>query len=241
MAKWGEGRTMSTRMVDSSSQCLSEGECESSNMNAPLENLRPIRDELAVRGWVIACFPFTYRQRRYFTLVQRYMPPEETPQYQLVKLTFIDGRDTSRTLTAAANTQRIAAGARELREYFGIEYGPNLGEILTQFCEQLGKFIPSRLPTALSPEEKTVVLSQLGRSSSEDPNKVHCFDVRRNGTRSNGTLNQRSPFNSQKTEMLRPTLYEALKADENLSFYYSEHPEDERSDTEILESFNCRR
>lgn len=210
-------------------------------MNAPLENLRSIRNDLVDRGWVIACFPFTYKQQRYFTLVQRYVPPEETPQYQLVKLTFVDGSDTSRTLTAAANTKRLAVGAREIREYFGIEYAPNLGEILTQFCEELGKSIPARLPAALSPEEKAVVLSQLDRSSSEDPNKVYCYDVRRNGTRPDGTPNRRSPFNSQKTEMLRPTLYEALKADENLSFYYSDDLGDERSDTQIFQSFDGRR
>lgn len=210
-------------------------------MNAPMENLRSIRNDLIDRGWVIACFPFTYKRQRYFTLVQRYVPPEETPQYQLVKLTFVDGSDTGRTLTAPANTKSIKVGVTEIRKYFGIEYAPNLKDFLPQFYEQLGRFIPPKLPVALSSAEKAVVLSQLDKSTSEDPNKVYCYDVRRNGTHPDGVPNQRSPYNSQKTAMLRPALYEALKADKNLSFYYSIDPDDERSDREILEGFNSRR
>lgn len=217
------------------------GCCDTLPMSPPLKSLRAIRDELVARDWVITCFPFTYKSHRYFVLVQRYLPLEVIPDYQLVKLTFVDGHDTSRVLATSANTRTIAASAREIREYFGIEYSENLGEIVRQFCEQLGRSVPLRLPSVLGAEEGAVVLSQLNRSSGEDEQKVHCFDVRRNGTRPDGRPNQRSFLNSQKTEMLRPALYAALKADENLSFFYSDDAKDERSDREILESFNHRK
>lgn len=209
-------------------------------MPAPMQNLRAIRDELVARGWVITCFPFTYKQHRYFTLVQRYVPPEKVPPLQLVKLTFVDSADASRTLSAPANTQGIQAGPKEVRTFFGIEYGPNLGEILRQFCEQLGRAIPPNLLAPLAHDEQAAVLSYLDKSSSEDPNKIYCFDVRRNGTRADGTPHKRSPFNSQKTEMRRPALFEVLKDDENLSFFYSVNAADERSDADILEGFNRR-
>lgn len=209
-------------------------------MAAPLENLRAIRDELIARDWVITCFPFTYKQHRYFTLVQRYVPPEVVPPHQLVKLTFVDSANTNRTFSTPANTRGIQAGAKEIRTFFGIEFRPNLGEILRQFCEQLGRAISPTFPATLAPEEKAATLIYLDKCSGEDPNRIFCFDVRRNGDRTDGTPQRRSPFNSQKTEMLRPVLFKVLKGDENLSFFYSVNSVDERSDADILERFYRR-
>lgn len=209
-------------------------------MDAPLQNLRILRDELVDRGWVLTCFPFVYKRHKYFVIIQRYVRPEVAPEYQLVKLTFVDSSDTRRTLTAPANTRRIDIGAQELREYFGIDWAPNLGELLTQFCGQLGSVIPRHLPAVLSPEERKVVLQQLSKGDSEDPNKIFCRGVRRNVIRDDGKLGQRTLFNSQKTAMLRPELYEALKHDGNISFVYSEDSSKERSDADILESFKNR-
>jgi len=209
-------------------------------MDAPMQNLRTIRNELADRGWVLACFPFTYKHHRYFVIVQRYLPPETTPEFQLVRLTFVDSRNTSRTISAPANTRRIDIGAQELREYFGIEWAQNLGDLLAQFCGRLGEAIPDKLPATLPPVERQVVLQQLSKGDSEDPSKVFCRGVRRNADRDDGTPGQRTPFNSQKTAMLRPELYEALKDDRNISFVYSDDSTAERSDADILESLNSR-
>lgn len=206
-------------------------------MKAPLANLRVLRDELVRCGWVITCFPFFYKQHKYFVLVERYIPPRVAPQYQLVQLTFVDSRDASNTLTTPANGKGIAANAQEMRKFFGIDWAPNLGDLIKQFHERLGEFVPSSLPVSFAPEEQAAVIRQLDKTDSEDPRKLYCFGVRRNGHRADGTPGQRSAFNSQKTEMLRPRLYAQLKSDESISFVYSDNLEEEQTDAEILTRF----
>ena len=74
----------------------------------------------------------------------------------------------------------------------------------------------------------------LSKSDSEDPRKKYCFSVRRNPLKENGELGKRSPFNDNKTRLYRPSLYERLGADTNLSFRYSMNPEDEDTDEGII-------
>lgn len=205
----------------------------------PLEGLRRLRDEMASKDWVVACFPFMYKRQGYFVLIERYVPSSKAPEHMLVQLTFVDRRDTTRTLTAPANSQRIAVGVSALRKFFGIDYLDNLGDLREQFYAQLGRAIPAHL-SPLTPEERQVVIRQLDLSASEDPRKVHCFGARRNGTRTNGTPGHRSAYNSQKTELLRPELYKRLKHDLNISFLYSVDSDDEQTDAQILDRFAGR-
>lgn len=209
-------------------------------MTAPLANLRTLRDEMAQRGWVVACFPFTYKRHSYFVLPQRYVPPKVAPEYQLMELTFVDRDDLARTLTAPANSQKIDIGAKQLREFFRIAWAPNLGDLLTQFSTALGHAVPTHLPAALTGEERIAIVQQLDRSSSEDPGKVYCYAAQRNPARADGTPGQRSLYNSQKTDLLRPELFTRLRHDRNVSFRYSNDPADERTDEQILARFATR-
>ncbi len=205
-------------------------------MTTPLANLRPLRDEMAARGWVITCFPFRYKNKDYFVLPQRYVPEDTVPKYQLMELTFVDRTNPARTLTAPANSSGIDIGAKALREYFGIEWAPNLGDLLAQFAEVLGRSISGSLPVTLSAEERTAAMRQLDKSS-EDPGKLYCQGTRRNPLRVDGTQGRRSDFNSQKTELLRPELFARLRHDSNISFRYSDNPDDEQTDDQILARF----
>ena len=79
------------------------------------------------------------------------------------------------------------------------------------------------------------------KDSSENPNKIYCYKVKRNSKRADGTLRERSVYNDNKTRILRPELYEVLGIDKNLSFCYYENPEDEKSDTEIILNWTKRK
>lgn len=206
-------------------------------MAGSLENLRELRNQMAERGWAVTCFRFRYRHRDYIVLVERYVYPRMAPQYQLVELTFVDSQDPEKVLVAPANTQGIAVGAKELREFFGIEWVLNLGDLLRQFVEYLGRFIPMNLPADLDSGEREAILRRLGAVDSDDPSRKYCFGVRRNPVQKDGTPGQRSLFNSQKTEMLRPDLFEKLKNDTNISFMYATEPSLERTDVQILRRF----
>ena len=130
--------------------------------------------------------------------------------------------------------------AQTLREFFGIEWVENLGDILHQFTEQFGEWIPVDIKD-LSEGQKKAVVRQLGISdASDDPDKIYCIDVRRTGKRTDGSLKVRSSFNSQKSEFLRPELYAKFKDDLNLSFYYSIDPSEEKTDGQIIASVAAR-
>lgn len=208
-------------------------------MPGPLENLRYLRDDMIQHGWVVTCFPFSYKGRSYFVLPQRYVPPRTAPEYALVELTIADQDDLARTLTAPANSMKIDVTAQRLREYFGIEWSPNLRDLLAQFSAQLGSVVPPRVPERLTSEEQLAAVQQLDRGSNEDPGKLYCYGTRRNPDRADGDLGQRSQFNSQKTELLRPDLYAKLRQDQNISFCYSVDPTAERTDEQILARFDA--
>ena len=74
----------------------------------------------------------------------------------------------------------------------------------------------------------------LSNSDGENPNKIYCYKVKRNPKKLDGTLGRRSPYNDNKTRILRPILYERLRNETNLSFCYSENPDEGKSDEIII-------
>lgn len=204
----------------------------------PLENLKCLRNDMKSNGWIIDVFDFVYKKQGYFVIVELYREGEIKPGYALCKLKFIKKADPDHVLCAPANSNGIMIDAKPLREYFGIEYAPNLGNILSQFSETLGKSIPDKRSDSKSQEQVSVLVNALSRSDSEDPSKIYCFKLRRNPRRSNGTPSQRSMFNDNKARLLRPALYSYFKDDKTISFCFTSEQALERSDAEIIEGFS---
>ena len=123
-------------------------------------------------------------------------------QYALVKLHFMKRDDLNDGLEIEANSSKLLIDAKTLRQYFGIEYQDNLGDILKQFTETFGKAIPMNISKNISDEEKGAMVKSLSISDSENPNKIYCYKIRRNP--SGG---KRSDFNSDKTKLLRSGLF----------------------------------
>ena len=65
---------------------------------------------------------------------------------------------------------------------------------------------------------------------------IYCFGVKRNPV-INRKQFKRTPFNTDKTILLRPDLFNRLGNDETLSFLYSSDPTKEKDTTEILVDF----
>ena len=70
-----------------------------------------------------------------------------------------------------ANSQNLIVDAKELRQYFGIEYTYNLGDILKQFMRFLEKLFLNLF---------NLVVSEVEKIASENPNKIYCTNVKRN-------------------------------------------------------------
>ena len=187
------------------------------------------------KGWTICSFIFTYKNVEYIVLVKRFVGREQrTEEYSLVKLHFMKSDDLGHELQVEASSQRLFVDAKNLREFFGIEYASNLGSMLHQLTEQIGRSVPPVVPAPndISTIEKNAMVHSLSRSDAEDPNKVYCTHVRRNPN--NG---ERSIFNSNKTKLLRPLLYDKLQNERHISFCYSFDKDKERTDSDILKHF----
>ena len=137
-------------------------------------------------------------------------------------------------LPVEASIKQLFIDAKTLREYFGIKYSKNLGNILNQFTYRLGQSVPKTMPDmkTLTDFEKGAIVRSLSISDSEDPNKIYCIGVRRNPE---GKF--RSEFNSDKTKVLRKTLYDKFADDHSISFCYSADQTKEKRDEIIYKLF----
>lgn len=130
--------------------------------------------------------------------------------------------------------------ARAFYEFFGINSANNGGKIVFKnFADHLAGFIPKEKQVHKSNEnQKKLIASRLEKDKS---NHIYCYDVRRNGKREDGTQALRSSENSNKAELLRPFLFSKYQADAQLSFYFSDKPEDENSDEVIMRNVANRK
>ena len=86
----------------------------------------------------------------------------------------------------------------------------------------------------------------LSKKDSDDPSRIYCYAVKRNPTvkdRLTGNVRQqrRSPYNDNKTRVLRRTLYNRLGGDDTLSFCYSDDPAKSRTDEEIISNWASKK
>ena len=199
-----------------------------------LENLRQLKEDMRNKGWTICSFLFKYKKIEYIVLVKRFVGTEKRiDKYALVKLHFMKANNLSDELQVEANVKKLIVDPKKLREYFGIEYRENLGNILQQFTENLGRVIPTKMSENSSKMEKSAMVRSLSKSDSEDPNKIYCYKIRRN--RDGG---QRSEFNSDKTRLLRPMLFREFCNDKSISFCYYADKEMENDDATIIRNFS---
>lgn len=200
----------------------------------PLSNLKSLKDDMEKKDWTISSFLFTYKKIEYIVLVKRFVGTENRiNKYALVKLHFMKSDNLDDDLVVEANSNHLMTDAKTLRIYFGIEYSDNLGSILQQFRDYFGGMIPSQMLNDQSKLEKRAMVYSLSKSDSENPNKIFCNKVKRNA---NG--GQRSPYNSDKTKLLRKSLYEEFRNEPNVSFCYSDDETMEKDDATILRNFS---
>lgn len=199
-----------------------------------LENLKSLKEDMKNNGWTICSFIFKYKNKNYIVLVKRFVGSvKRISEYALVKLEFMKETDLTDLLEVEANSNRLLIDTKTLREYFGIEYSNNLGDIINQFSNQLGDSIPTNIKMNISDIEKQAMVRSLSISDSEDPEKIYCTMVRRNPEGK-----KRSEFNSDKTKLLRGELFKYFKDDESISFCYSKELEKENDDATIIKNFS---
>ena len=201
-----------------------------------LSKLKQLKEDMEKNEWTITSFLFTYKSIKYIVLVRRFIGNvKKRNPYALVILDFFKANDLSCKFSAEANSKMILIDAKALREYFGIEYSENLGDILMQFSKHFGESIPISVSNQFSELQIGLMIKSLSKSDSEDPNKVFCYKVRRNPK---GQM--RSLFNADKTKILRLSLFNYFQEDKSISFCYSTDKNDENDDATILYNFSSK-
>ena len=201
------------------------------------DNFKLLKADMEEKGWVIEAFSFNFKKIDYVVLVKLYQSHEvKEDEWALLKVEFLKAHDINDNLVVEANVQKLLIDTRTLREYFGIEWSENLGDIVRQFYEHFAQFIPDKVDLSKSDLFKKAMNKSLSESDSEDPNKIYCYSVRRNPD--NET---RSIFNDNKSRLLRPKLYEKFMADNTVSFCYSPSKEKNKSDDEIISNFSKKK
>lgn len=199
-----------------------------------LGNLKLLKVDMEKKGWVIDSFLFKYKNQTFVVLVKLYGENEKREKYSLVNVEFLRQGNLKDSLEVAANSNGFLVSAKTLREYFNIEFSKNLGDILKQFNQHFSSFIPTEVKETKSAIEEKATVSSLSKSGGDDPDKLYCYKVKRNPLKANGESGERSPYNDNKTRILRRVLYEKLSGDKHLSFCYSSDRNDVKSDDEII-------
>ena len=189
-------------------------------------------------GWIIDSFQFKYKNELYFVILKLYSENENRPtRYTQVKLEFIKASNISESIHATADFYEVHfTSVNEFVNFFGISSGNANRDLFIDFSDIFSKFIPS-----VKQEVKSGLLRKLqgSRCEGNNPKAIYCYDVRRNGE-TNNRKNSRSLENSNKAFTLRKNLYNKFKDDENLSFFFSDKPDDEKTDAEIISQFSKR-
>lgn len=198
-----------------------------------LENLKSLRNDMEQSGWSITSFIFPFKNASYIVLVKRFVGKEKPKsKYALVKLEFMNKNDLNDVLSVEANRKYLLGDIKVIRKYFGIKYSDNIGDAMKWFYNSLGTYIPFKVNNEFSDSEIKVMIQSLSNSDSEDPNKIYCIGVRRNPIGQ-----KRSAFNSDKTKLLRKSLFSYFENDISISFCYSQNKNEEKNDKEILVNF----
>lgn len=199
------------------------------------QNLLELLNDMNRLGWIIDSFPFEYNGKQTIVILTLYTPKERKPsEYAQVKLEFISQDDANHSINAYADFYEVHFNsAIEFFDFFDINRldGNRFREIFINFSECFARVIPMQKVI----NKPLLERERIGRrAEGNNPNAIYCFDVKRNGKRANGTPKSRTIKNSNKAEMLRPELYQRYRYDPNLSFFFSDNPDEERTDEEII-------
>ncbi|WHX68264.1 DUF6037 family protein [Peribacillus frigoritolerans] len=192
------------------------------------------------KEWIIDSFPFRYKGEQYIVILTRYRENERKPRkYAKAKVEFVSSNNTNNSIMGHIDFFNVYFDSfKEFCDFFGVERGNANRDLFIDFFRIFSNYIPEEKVIDKSDIEKKLIGS---RAEGNNPNAIYCYDVRRNGRKEDSSPNRRSIENSNKAQSLRPKLYERYCRDANLSFFFSDKQEDERSDIEIMRVFTNRK
>lgn len=196
------------------------------------KNLPSLLNDMKAKKYIIDSFPFQYKGENYIVILTIYKEKERKPKkFSQAKVEFVKLDNPTESVTGWVDFFEVSFNSKdEFCEFFGIVKGDANRNLFVDFSEIFSDFIPVQKIIKKTGIERLILG---GRAEGGNPNAIYCFDVRRNGV-TNGVNNERSVENSNKAETLCKDIYDRYKVDKNLSFFFSDNPDDERDLTQIM-------
>lgn len=213
---------------------------ENKKIEIRFKNLLLLLIDMEKKEWIIDSFPFKYNGVNTIVILRRYIEGQKKPKkHAKAEIEFIDENNIEHMVCGYVDLYEVHFNnAIEFYNFFEIKRGSNNPrELFLNFSEYFSDFIPKEKVII---KENNIEKEILVKHTDKNHNGIYCYNVKRNGRKKDGSLKQRSPENSNKAELLRPSLYQKYKGDINLSFYFSPNPEDELNDEEIIENYAKR-
>ncbi|MCA0172981.1 DUF6037 family protein [Bacillus sp. RAR_GA_16] len=98
-------------------------------------------------------------------------------KYAIVKLEFIKLGYRNESYCTYADFYKIhISDIKSFREFFGIEYNENLGDVIQQFTKYFSAFIPDKV--VINKEAKLInsITNYLDKTDSKNSKGIYCFD-----------------------------------------------------------------
>lgn len=214
---------------------------ESQKTEIIFKSLPLLLNDMERKEWIIDSFSFRYKDKgkQYIVILTMYKEKQRKPsKHAKAKVEIISRDNINKSIIAYIDFYDVHFhNVLDFCEFFGIEIKGANRDIFKDFSKIFADFIPKEKIINKSNVERKLIGS---RAEGDNPKAIHCYDVRRNGRNTNGSPNKRSIENSNKAQSLRPFLFERYCKETNLSFFFSDKPEDEKSDSEIIKAFADR-
>ena len=137
------------------------------------ENFKVLKKDMVAKGWVIEAFPFNYKNCDYIVLVKLYENGVKKPKYALMKVEILKTSNINERLISPVNANGFLVETKQLRDFFNIEYGENLGNLLSQFNEYFSSFIPIQVALYKPPYLEDAMIISLSKSDSKEIGRAH--------------------------------------------------------------------
>lgn len=159
--------------------------------------------------------------------------------YIVAKIQIFDPKNMNNNLVAYMDFYKIYfEDAKSFYKFFNIRKGVNFCDVFQAFSDAFSLAIPTE--KIIEKNDKIQEKIILRKISPTEPNHIYCYDIKSLGYKSNGEPKKRSSENSQKAQLLRPSLYNLYKNDKRKSFCFSNDPNKECTDEEILHKVALR-
>ncbi len=203
------------------------------------KNLPFLLNDMEKKEWIIDSFLFKYKKEQYIVILTLYGDKERKPgKYAKAKVEFVKNNNTNHSIKGYIDFYEVRFNnVKDFCDFFGVESGNAMRDLFKDFSQVFSDFIPKEKIISKSDTERKLIGS---RAEGNNPNAVYCYDIRRNGRKTDGSPNERSIENSNKAQSLLPELYEQFFREKNLSFYFSDKKELGKSDDELRKAIASR-